>query len=168
MADSTPTIPVLHVFHNQDAILYRAKIREDKVYLKGEKVPQFTNRGVFTVKDVTGRNKRKFKMLIYLDGKADTATPTNGKDMKAKILAENTASAKMVGKKVEDVINLASLQTIPDNVELLFEPLTFKDRITIVIREIAKQLGKFKPMETWQFIVIIALIIGGYIVNFIF
>lgn len=139
-----PKIPVLHIYHNQDASLYKASVREDKVYLKNERVAQFTNKGVFTVKDETQRKKRKIKMLIYLDGKAETA----------KILDSETSAAKL--KKAQE--ETKEFQTIPETKETLFEPLTDKDRITVVKREIAKQLGKFKPMETWQFIVIIALL----------
>lgn len=123
-----PQIPVLHVYHNQDAELYYATIREDKVYLHDEKVAQFSNKGVFTVKDLLRRKKRKFKVLLYLDGKADCAS-TPGE-----------------------------LQSIPETKESVFEPLTDKDRRTVVKREIAKQLGKFKPVETWQVLIIIGLL----------
>ena len=137
-------MPVLHIYHNQDATLYKATIREDKVYLKGERVAQFTNKGVFTVKDETRRKKRKYKVLIYLDGKAETT----------KIKSDEQIEADL--KKAE--LNNAHFQTLPETDESIFEPLTDKDRITVVKREIAKQLGKFKPMETWQFIVIIAML----------
>ena len=128
MADKTPEIPVLHIYHTQDAELYRANIREDKVYLHDEKVAQFSNRGVITVKDSRTRSKKRFKVLLYLDGKADCA--------------------QIPGE----------LQTIPDSKETIFEPLTDKDRKTVVKREIAKQLGKFKPLETWQFVVILGML----------
>lgn len=124
MANKTPEIPVLHIYHTQDAELYRANIREDKVYLHDEKVAQFSNRGVITVKDSRTRRKKRFKILIYLDGKADCA----------------------------------KLQTIPETQETIFEALTDKDRKTVVKREIAKQLGKFKPLETWQFVVILGML----------
>ena len=138
----TVKIPVLHIYHSQDAELYKAAVREDKVFLKNEKVAQFTNRGVFTIKDKRGRITKKFKALIYLDGKATCAsTPEEAK----KALEENTK-------------NPDRLQTIPTTAETIFEPLTDKDRITVVKREIAKQLGKIKPMETWQFVAILGLI----------
>lgn len=161
-----PKINVLHIYHSQDAELYKATIREDKVYCKGDKVPQFTNRGVFTVKDTRGRKNKKYKMLIYLDGKAKTAKPTNGEQMKKDMIAENKAEAEQIGKNISDVLP-SDLVTIPDNAELLFEPLTFKDRVTVVKREIAKQLGKFKPMETWQFVVIIVLLAASIALHFI-
>ena len=144
-------MPVLHIYHNQDAILYKATIREDKVYLKGERVAQFSNKGVFTVKDETHRKKRKYKVLIYLDGKAETA----------KIGKEKEKAVKEAEK------NPDILQTLPETKETIFEPLTDKDRITVVKREIAKQLGKFKPMETWQFIVIIAMLGALIAIQFI-
>lgn len=142
----TPKIPVLHIFHNNDAHLYYAKVREDKVYLKGEKVAQFTNRGVFTVKDYTQRRKRKFKALIYLDGKAK--------------------SCKIGGEKAEQLAK--EFLILPETEETIFEPLTDRDRKIVVKREIAKQLGKFKPMETWQFILIITLLAALIAIQFIF
>ena len=163
----TPKISILHIYHSQDAELYHAKIREDKVYCKGDKVPQFTNKGVFTVKDTRSRKKKKYKLLIYLDGKSITAKITNGKQLKKDLKAENKAEAQAVGLKLEDVLNLTELETIPDNLEMLFEPLTFKDRVTIVKREVAKQLGKIKPLETWQFILIIVLLGASIALQFI-
>ena len=123
-------IPVLHVLHNQDIELYDAKIREDKLYLNNEHVAQFTNAGLFTVKDHRKKKTKKFKAVIYLDGKADCAR-------------------------------------IPETQETVFEALTDKDRKAVVKREIAKQLGKFKPMETWQFIVIIIMLAAAIAINFI-
>lgn len=163
----TPVIPVLHLYHNQDASLYRATVREDKVYMRDEKIAEFSHSAVFTITDELGRKKRKFKAVIYLDGKANACQIQTGKDMKDKIKAENEALAKEQGI-TESTINIAKLQQIPDNIETIFEPLTFKDRITIVKREIAKQLGKFKPMETWQFVVIIAMLGAAIAVSIIF
>lgn len=120
-------IPVFHVQHNQDIELYDAKVREDKLYLNNEKVAQFCNSGVFTVHDKRKKKTRRFKAVIYLDGKAEAT-------------------------KVKPI------ETIPDSAETLLEPLTDKDRKNVVKREIAKQLGKFKPMETWQFIVILVML----------
>jgi hypothetical protein len=137
-----PKIPVLHIYHNQDATLYKATIREDKVYLRGEHIAKFTNKGVFTVKDETKRKKTKYKVLIYLDGKAETAKIPKDKEAILKEAEENPET----------------LQTIPETGESVFEPLTDNDRITVVKRQITKSLGKLKPMETWQFIVIIALL----------
>lgn len=143
----TPKIPVLHIFHSQDAELYNATVREDKVYLKNEKIAQFSNRGVFTIKDERGRKKKRWKMVIVLDGKAKAG----------KIRDTLTNDEKL----------LLELQQIPDPTETVFEPLTDKDRVTVVKREIAKQLGKFKPMETWQFVVIIALLGATLAMQFI-
>lgn len=157
-------IPVLHIYHNQDAEIYRATIREDKAYMKGEKCAEFSSKGIFTVKD--NLHKKKFKMIIYLDGKANTCQQQNGKEMKKKIVAENKEVAAMENID-KDTINQEKLQEIPDNLETIFEPLTFKDRITVVKREIAKQLGKFKPMETWQFGVLIAIGIASIVIGFI-
>ena len=146
MRDKQPEIPVLHIYHSQDAELYRAKIREDKVYLKDEKVAQFSNRGVFTIKDLRGHKKKKFKALIYLDGKVDCAKiKTTTDEEKKKALEEAEKNPKQ-------------LQVIPETQETIFEALTDKDRKTVVKREIAKQLGKFKPLETWQFLIIIGLL----------
>lgn len=152
MANKTPKIPVLHIYHNQDGDLYRATIRENKVYLMNEKIAQFQNKGVFTIR-VHGKLPKKFKALLYLDGKAECAklTPTQYEGF-----TEKNAEAT------------EQFQTIPNTQETVFEPLTDKDRITVVKREIAKQLGKFKPMETWQFIALMALVIGGYVVSFVF
>jgi len=122
-------IPVLHVLHNQDIELYNAKVREDKIYLNNEHVAQFTNSGVFTIKDHRKKKSKKFKAILYLDGKA-------------------------------------TCEKIPDSEESILEPLTDKDRKNVVKREIAKQLGKFKPMETWQFIVIIAMLAAAIIIPF--
>lgn len=154
----TPQIPVFHIYHNKDIALYRATVREDKVYCRDEKIAEFENSAVFTITDELGRRKRKFKAVLYLDGKANACAIQTGKEIKNKIQTENPAQT----------INLEKLQSLPDNIETIFEPLTFKDRITIVKREIAKQLGKFKPMETWQFVVLIALVSASIVVNFIF
>jgi hypothetical protein len=143
---------VLHIYHNQDADLYPAVMREDKIYLMNEKVAQFINRGVFTIR-VHGKLPKKFKALIYLDGKAECAKLT---------ATEYEEFTKTEAQKTEQ------FQVLPETKETIFEPLTDNDRITVVKREIAKQLGKFKPIETWQFILLIALIIGGYVINFIF
>lgn len=162
----TPQIPVLHLFHNQDGELYRANVREDKVYMKDEKIAEFSSKAVFTISDKLGRKTRKFKCIIYLDGKANACQIQTGKDMKDKLLKENAVAAAEQGI-TEPTINTTKLQEIPDNIETIFEPLTFKDRITVVKREIAKQLGKFKPMETWQFIVIIAMLSAAIALQFI-
>jgi hypothetical protein len=151
-----PRIPVLHIFHNQDAELYLATVREDKVYLKNEKVAQFINRGVFTVQCQKKMPKR-FKALIYLDGKAETAHLSN---------EEYQKFTETVGEKIET--STQDFQTIPLTEEKIFEPLTDKDRQTVVKREIAKQLGKFRPMETWQFFVIIGMIVGVYVLTVLF
>ena len=149
----TPKIPVLHIYHNQDGKAYNSNVREDKVYLQGEKVAQFSNRGVFTIKGLKLAKRSKLKCLIYLDGKAKTVKITSEEEKKKLIeLAE---------------ANPDELQVIPETMEMLFEPLTDKDRVTVVKREIAKQLGKFKPMETWQFIVIIALLGASIALHFI-
>lgn len=166
MADKTPQIPVLHLYQNQDGYLYRANIREDKVYCKDDKVAQFSNKSVFTVTTKT-KLPKKFRLVIYLDGKANTCQAQTGQEMKQKLIEENKAEAAQNGIK-ESTINLTKLQEIPDNIETIFEPLTYKDRITVVKREIAKQLGKFKPMETWQFGVIIGLIIVSIVLGAIF
>ena len=136
----TPKIPVLHFYHNQDGVAYPATIREDKAYMRGEKIAQFTNHGIFTIKGLKLSKRGKIKCLLYLDGKSETA--------------HLKVDKKISGK---EKVN-STLQTIPDTQETIFEPLTDLDRKTVVKREIAKQLGKFKAMETWQFIVIIALL----------
>lgn len=168
MADKEVFIPVLHVFHNQDVKFYKAKIREDKVYLEGDKIAEFSSKGVFTLtKNKLGKPK-KTKMLIYLDGKSNTSQIQTGKEMKQHLIDSNAPIELEMKLPIGSTLNLDKLQTIPDNIETIFEPLTFKDRITIVKREVAKQLGKFKPMETWQFIVLIALIAVDLALNFFF
>lgn len=147
-----PTIPVLHIYHSQDAELYSATIREDKVYLKHDKVAQFSNKGVFTIKDRRGRKAKKFKAVIYLDGKACCASVPQ---KEAEWAQEH---GKLTDAQEANSKNPHKLQVIPDTEEMIFEPLTDMDRKTVVKREIAKQLGKFKPLETWQFAVIIGLI----------
>jgi hypothetical protein len=146
----TPLIPVLHIYHSQDAELYKATIREDKVYLKGEQISQFNNKGVFTIKDVRGRSKKRFKLLIVIDGKVKACQIRTQNEIKANVLAETTPENR--------ILTEIKLQTLPDTMESIFEPLTDHDRRTVVKREIAKQLGKLKAMETWQFIVLIALV----------
>lgn len=143
-----PKIPVLHIFHNRDGLAYKATIREDKAYLKGEKVAKFENQGVFTVKGIKLSKRSKTKFLIYLDGKSETAH--------MKIKKKPTGREKAT----------ENFQLIPTTEEL-FEPLTDEDRKTVVKREIAKQLGKFKAMETWQFIVIIAMLGASIALRFI-
>lgn len=168
MADKEVFIPVLHVFHNQDVKLYRAKVREDKVYLLGEKIAEFDNKSIFNMtRNKVGKPKR-FKFLIYLDGKANTCQIQTGAEMAKKLIQENAIIEKEMNIPIGSSLNLEKLQELPPNVERIFEPLTFKDRITIVKREVAKQLGKFKPMETWQFIVLIALIAVDLALNFFF
>lgn len=170
----TPELPVLHIYHNNEAYLYPAKVREDKMYCRGQKVPQFDNSAVLTVKDLRGRVPRKFKMAIYLDGKAKVAKRQDGKTMKVGVKLQNQAEIDWINEqlktdyKIDDVLMVDKLETIPDSVETLYEPLTFHDRVTVVKREIAKQLGKFKPMETWQFIVIMALLGANLALQFIF
>ena len=136
-------VPVFHVHHNQDIELYYAKVREDKVYLKNAKVAQFTNSGVFTVKDERRKKKGKFKALLYLDGKATATEIKSEEDYK-----------KQQEKNAKDP---SKLQTIPDSQESLLEPLTDNDRKQVVKREVAKQLAKSKVMQTWQFVVLIGL-----------
>ncbi len=160
-------IPVLHIFHNQDAVIYKAKIREDKAYMHGEKIAEFSSKAVFTIINTLGKPK-KFKCIIYLDGKSNACQIMKGINMKKKILEDLLPIEKEMLLAPTSTINIEKLQEIPDQVETLFEPLTFKDRITIVKREIAKQLGHFKPMETWQFIVIIAMLGTILAVQFIF
>lgn len=150
MSKNLPQIPVLHIYHSTDAELYRATIREDKVYLKGEQVTQFNNNGVFSVKDRLSRNPRKFKMLIVIDGKATACQIRSKEDITKNVLAQTEPENK---EKVQ-----ATLQTLIGTAESIFEPLTDHDRRTVVKREIAKQLGKIKPMEMWQFGVLIALV----------
>jgi hypothetical protein len=147
-----PQIPVLHIYHSQDAELYKATIREDKVYLKGDQVSQFNNKGVFTIKDVRGRSKKKFKLLIVVDGKVKACQIRTQNEIKANVLAETTPENRPL---IE-----TKLQTLFDTMESIFEPLTDHDRRTVVKREIAKQLGKLKAMEMWQFMVLIGLVAG--------
>lgn len=123
-----PEIPVLHVFHNNDIELYYAKVREDKVYLNNKKIAQFSNQGVFTIKDRRGKVTKKFKAVIALDGKMSTAEQDVGE-----------------------------LETIPKSAAI-FEALTDNDRKEIVKRELAKQRAQQKAIETWQFIVILAML----------
>lgn len=116
-------IPVLHLHHNNDAELYYAKVKEDKTYLDNENVASFCGRSVINVTDRRGKHKKRFKTLLYLDGKTECVI-------------------------IPD----------PETETDLIEPLTNKDRRTVVKREIAKQLGKFRPMETWQFLIIMILL----------
>ena len=161
-------IPVLDFKHTQDVNLYLAETREDKAYLENSQVAQFENRAVFTVNNRIGKLPKKFKVILHLDGKADCCVQRVSQEFKEKIKAENEAAAAEVGRPLSHVLKIAQLEVLPDNLETLFEPLTFKDRVTVVKREIAKQLGKFKPMETWQFIVIIALVAAGIAVSVMF
>lgn len=154
MAKNNPEIPVLHVYHSQDADLYCAKVREDKVYLRNKTVAKFINRAVITV-SVRKKLPKKFKLLLYLDGKSECAKLSKESDY-SEFAEDKTATVT------------SEFQTLPETSEKLFEPLTDEDRKTVVKREIAKQLGKFKPMETWQFILIIALLAASIAIQFIF
>ena len=167
MANKTPTIPVMHLYHNLDGEIYRCNVREDKVYLKNGKVAQFNNRSLFTVTDRLGRRPRKIKIILYYEGKATACYPQSWQEIKNKF--GSLEYMNMLDEQVKNkTINLEPLQTLPPNCETLFEPLTDNDRITVVKREIAKQLGKFKPMETWQFGVLMAIGIASIVLNFIF
>lgn len=145
-----PKIPVLHILHSQSARLYNAVVREDKVYMRNNQLAQFSDKAVFTVVDETQRKKRKLNMVIVLDGKATASEIRTPREMKEKILSETKP------ERIE-VVN-AMLETLKGTTESIFEPLTDHDRRTVVKREIAKQLGKIKPMETWQFLVLIGLV----------
>lgn len=159
-------IPVLHVKQNNDIELYKAKLKEDKVYLKNEKVAQFTNAGVFTVIDKTGKKKRRFKTLIYLDGKANCSEIKTKQEIIEAAKTEMDPLAEQnnpgVTVKVEN-----QLERLIGNAYSIFEPLTDQDRKTIVKREVAKQLGRFKPIETWQFLLIMITLGVSIAINFI-
>ena len=145
-------MPVLHIYHSQDAEVYKATIREDKLYLKNEKVAQFSNSGIIAIKGIKLAKRSKIKCVLYLDGKAEAIKLTD---------KQKEATIKLAEK------NPDNLQVLPETKETIFEALTDKDRITIVRREMAKALGKFKPMETWQFIVIIAMLGALIAIQFI-
>lgn len=159
-------IPVFHIFHNQDVELYEAKVKEDKVYLDNERVAQFNNSGVFTIKDHTGKRLRKFKAVIYLDGKAQTSEIKSKKEIIDTAIADTNQEVLEKNPALKNKI-IEKLQRIIDTAESIFEPITDKDRKTIVKREVAKQLGKFKPIETWQFVLIIVLLSALIALRFI-
>lgn len=48
----------------------------------------------------------------------------------------------------------------------LFEPLTDRERKQIVKREVAKTLGKFKPMSTAMFAILFILLMLNIVLNF--
>lgn len=150
-------IPVLHVKQNQDIELYKGKIKEDKVYLQNERVAQFTNSGVFTVIDKRGKTRKRFKAVIYVDGKANCSEIKSKEEIIKTAVAEMNPDAEATSPGITEKIT-EQLQRLVGNAYSIFEPLTDQDRKTVVKREVAKQLGRFRPMETWQFVLILILL----------
>lgn len=150
-------IPVLHIKQNQDIELYNGRVKEDKVYLKNERVAQFTNSGVFTVVDKRGNVKKRFKAVIYLDGKANCSEIKSKKEIIDTAITEMNPDAEKNNPGITVKIE-GQLQRLIGNAYSIFEPLTDQDRRTVVKREVAKQLGRFRPIETWQFVLIMVLL----------
>ena len=158
-------IPVFHVKQNLDVELYKGKVKEDKVYLKEGKVVQFTNNGVFTVIDKRGKKAKRFKAVIYLDGKDHCSEVKSKQEIIETSIAEMDPSAIENPELILEVKD--RLERLIGNAYSIFEPLTDQDRKTIVKREVAKQLGRFQPMTTWQFILLMILIGANIALNFV-
>lgn len=159
-------IPVFHIKQNQDIELYAGRVKEDKVYLKDQRVAQFTNSGVFTVIDKRGKTKKRFKAVIYVDGKDHCSEIKSKKEIIETAIAETNPNELKKNPGLKEKIE-GQLDRLIGNAYSVFEPLTDQDRKTVVKREVAKQLGHFKPIETWQFLIILIMLGIAIALNFI-
>lgn len=159
-------IPVFHVKQNQDIEVYRGKIKEDKVYLEDGKVAQFTNSGVFTIVNKLNKRTRRFKAVVYTDGKAECAEIRPADEIIERAVSDMDPKNIEKNPELKDKIT-GRLERLLGNAYSIFEPLTDQDRKTVVKREVAKQLGKFKPLQTWQFVLIIVLLGASIAIQFI-
>lgn len=103
---------------------------------------------------------------VYLENENVATFSNRGlftvKDHRGKRLRKYKALFYLDGKT--ETVHIPESEEQENN---FIEPLTNKDRKTIVKREIAKQLGKFRPIETWQFILIIIMLAAILALRFI-
>jgi hypothetical protein len=159
-------ITVFHVKQNQDIDVYKGRVKEDKIYLKDSTVAQFTNSGVFTIVDRRTQKTRRYKCVIYLDGKKDCSEIREKEEIISKAITEMDPHELEKNPDLKEKITV-QLQRLIGNAYSIFEPLTDQDRKTVVKREIAKQLGKFKPISNIQFAVLLIMLGIAIAIQFI-
>lgn len=167
MANKTPLIPVMHIYPTQDAIIYKTRIKDGIAKIDDNKIAKVGSKNIFTIYDKTGTKKRKFKCIIYLDGKVEACSVQNGLDMKTKMIEQDKLIRQELNLPLEGSLTLAELEDIPSDKRAVFEPLTLRDTAIMVKREIVKQMSRAKAMETWQFGILAVLVVAGIVLNFV-
>lgn len=173
--------PALHIFHNGDADLYNARVRENNIYFDNGKIAKFNNSSVLTVHDfihkkgVIRKRTTRFKAVIYLDGKGECADIMTAEEIAQAWIQYCAGQMDLGTEKQKNLKNAwknnvekpGDLQKIPDSKETLIEPLTDQDREVAVKRMILKALAAAAGMKTWMFLVIIALEAAGIVISFL-
>jgi hypothetical protein len=165
-------IKVLLIGQNKNINVATFPIQEDKITIKKDEVePFFDGDSIFQLKEIsttpligrwlTSRRKRE-ACVIYVLGKQHCErlkAPVYDQEEKSEAKAENPESEK----DAQGSEKLKQEKKIPD----LFEPLTNKERVEIVKREIAKALRKFQPFSNTIVIILILLLIANLVLNFL-
>lgn len=157
-------IKVLLVGQNKNINVAKFPIEENKIKIKKDDIePFFEAESIFSIKEIctipligrfiTSRRKRE-SCVIYLFGKQHCEKLRAPVETQPIIVTDpQNPSLEKPEDKEKTIGNL-------------FEPLTNKERVEIVKREIAKALRKFQPFSNTIVIIIIILLIVNLILTF--
>jgi hypothetical protein len=156
---------VFLIAQNKNINVAPFKIEENKINIKKDEVePFFDAECIFMLKEIstipligrfiTSRRKRR-PCVIYLYGKQ------NCEKLKAP-LEEQPIATVTTGNSEQQKSEEDKEKSLGD----LFEPLTNKERVDIVKREITKALRKFQPFSNSIVIILILLLVANLILTF--
>jgi hypothetical protein len=157
-------IKVLLIGQNKNINVAPFPIEENKINIKKDEVePFFDAECIFSMKEmctipligrfITSRRKRQ-PCVIYLYGKQHCEklkAPIEDQQPSVAVDPQNPSQEKPEDKD----------KTIGN----LFEPLTNKERVEIVKREISKALRKFQPFSNTIVIILILLLVANLILT---
>jgi len=175
------SMKVFLIGQNKNINIATFPIQEDKITIKKDEVePFFDAECIFQIKKIstkpiigrwiTSRRKRE-SCVIYVLGKQHCeklkAPIYKKEETPQEKQGQSEDPAKQPSKEKDSKDSSPDEKKAEKEIPDLFEPLTNKERVEIVKREIAKALRKFQPFSNSIVIILILLLLANLILNFL-